>query len=44
MPKRVTVVIDEDLKKLRYLQPHELVKSQSSVSLSCVINLTLRKS
>lgn len=45
MPKRVTVVIDDDLlKRLRYIQSRELVKTESSVSLSSVINDTLRKS
>jgi hypothetical protein len=44
MAKRVIVVIDVViLKKLQYLESHELIKTQSFVGLSRMINKTLRK-
>jgi hypothetical protein len=45
MAKRVIVVIDIDLlKKLQYMESHELIKTQSFVGLSRMINKTFRKS
>ena len=44
MPKRVTIMLDEDLdKKLRLLQAKLIQSTTSSVSFSEVINETLRK-
>ena len=44
MPKRVTIVLDEDnLKKLRTIQAKLLKETVSSVSFSRVINDVLRK-
>jgi len=44
MPKRVTIVLDDDLtKKLRAIQSKNIVKLKKSVSFSHVINETLRK-
>jgi hypothetical protein len=44
MPKRVTIMIDNDLdKKIRMLQAKEISKSMSSVSFSKMINELLRK-
>jgi len=45
MPKRITVVLDDDLvKKLRIIQSKKVSKSKKSVSFSSVINEELRKS
>ena len=44
MPKRITVVLDDDLvKKLRIIQSKKVSKSKKSVSFSSVINEELRK-
>ncbi len=44
MPKRVTIMLDDDIdKKLRILQADKIKKSQKSVNFSHVINATLRK-
>ena len=44
MPKRVTIMLDEDLdKKLRLVQAKLIQSTTSSVSFSEVINETLRK-
>jgi len=44
MPKRVTIVLDDDLaKKLRIIQSKKISKLQTSVSFSSVINDELRK-
>ena len=45
MPKRITVVFDDELvKKLRNIQSMKIRKSKKSVSFSGVINDELRKS
>ncbi len=45
MPKRITVVLDDELdKKLRIIQSKKIRKSKKSVSFSSVINEELRKS
>ena len=45
MPKRITIIIDDDLdKKLRLLQAKEIAKSTKSVSFSSTLNEVLRKS
>jgi len=45
MPKRITVVLDDELvKKLRNIQSKKIIKSKKSVSFSSVINEELRKS
>jgi len=45
MPKRITVVLDDQLvKKLRIIQSEKISKSKKSVSFSSVINEELRKS
>ncbi len=45
MPKRITVVLDDDLvKKLRIIQSKKVSKSKKSVSFSSVINEEHRKS
>jgi len=45
MPKRITVVLDDEiLKKLRVKQATMIKKSSNSVSFSRVINDTLQKS
>jgi len=45
MPKRITVVLDDELvKKLRNIQSMKISKSKKSVSFSSVINEELRKS
>ena len=45
MPKRITVVLDDELvKKLRNIQSMKIRKSKKSVSFSSVINEELRKS
>ncbi len=45
MPKRITVVLDDELvKKLRIVQSKKIVKSGKSISFSRVINEELRKS
>jgi len=45
MPKRITVVFDDELvKKLRNIQSKKVSKSKKSVSFSSVINDELRKS
>ncbi len=44
MPKRITVVFDDELvKKLRIIQSKKISKSKKSVSFSSVINDELRK-
>ena len=44
MPKRITVVFDDELvKKLRIVQSKKIAKSKRSVSFSSVINDELRK-
>jgi len=44
MPKRITVVLDDDLvKKLRIIQSKKVSKSKKSVSFSSVTNEELRK-
>ena len=44
MPKRVTIVMDDDnMKKLRLLQAKMIKESEGSVSLSRVINVVLKK-
>jgi len=44
MPKRITVVLDDDLvKKLRIIQSKKVSKSKKSVSFSSVVNDELRK-
>jgi len=44
MPKRVTIVLDDELvKKMRNIQSKKIVKSKKSVSFSHVINEALRK-
>lgn len=44
MPKRVTIMIDDDLdKKLRMIQAKQISKTNTSVSFSNVLNETLRK-
>jgi hypothetical protein len=44
MTKRITVMIDdENLKKLRNLQSKRIRESEKSVSLSNVINETIKK-
>jgi len=44
MPKRITVVLDDELvKKLRNIQSKKVSKSKKSVSFSSVINEELRK-
>ncbi len=44
MPKRITVVLDDQLvKKLRIIQSEKVKKSKKSVSFSSVINEELRK-
>jgi len=45
MPKRITVVLDDELvKKLRNVQSKKIRKSKKSVSFSSVINEELGKS
>ncbi len=45
MPKRITVVLDDQLvKKLRHVQSKKIAKSTESVSFSSVIKEELRKS
>jgi len=45
MPKRITVVFDDELvKKLRNIQSMKIRKSKKPVSFSSVINGELRKS
>jgi hypothetical protein len=45
MPKRITVVLDDDIdKKLRVKQATMIRKSASSISFSQIINETLKKS
>ncbi|MFQ5440968.1 MAG: hypothetical protein ACE5DL_05840 [Nitrosopumilaceae archaeon] len=45
MAKRVTIMIDDDiLKKLHELQAKQIKESSKSVSLSGVLNETVRKS
>jgi len=45
MPKRITVVFDDELvKKLRNIQSMKIRKSKKPVSFSSVINEELRKS
>ena len=45
MPKRITVVFDDELvKKLRIVQSMKIRKSKKSVSFSSVVNDELRKS
>ena len=44
MTKRITIMIDdENLKKLRNLQSKRIRESEKSVSLSSVINETIKK-
>ncbi len=44
MPKRVTIMINDDLdKKLRLFQANAIKKTTSSVSYSSVINQLVRK-
>ena len=44
VPKRVTIVIDDDLdKKLRHLQAKQILQKQTSVSYSKIINEIARK-
>ena len=44
MPKRITIMLDDDVdKKLRGKQAEAIRKSSASVSFSMVINETLRK-
>lgn len=45
MPKRITILIDNDLMaKLRKFQAEQIKESEGSVSFSKAINETLRKS
>ena len=45
MTKRVTIMIDDDLlKKLHEIQAKQIKESTKSVSLSSVLNETVRKS
>ncbi len=45
MPKRVTIMLDDDLdKKLRIMQAKEIQKTTSSVSFSGTLNEVLRNS
>ncbi len=45
MPRRITIMLDEDVeKKLRQKQADEIKKTAASISFSAVINQTLRKS
>jgi len=45
MPRRITVVLDDELvKKLRNIQSMKISKLKKSVSFSSVINEELRKS
>ncbi|MFB5615546.1 MAG: hypothetical protein ACE5RS_00145 [Nitrosopumilus sp.] len=45
MPKRITIVLDDDIdKKLRVKQATMIRKSTSSISFSQIINETLKKS
>jgi len=45
MPRRITIMIDDDLdKKLRLFQAKEIQRTNSSVSFSSVLNEKIRKS
>ncbi|MDH3360865.1 MAG: hypothetical protein OEL56_05720 [Nitrosopumilus sp.] len=44
MPKRVTIMLDDDLvSKLRKIQAEQIKKSEGSISFTHVINEMLRK-
>jgi len=44
MPKRVTIMLDDDLnKKLHLIQAKEIQSTNSVVSFSAVLNETIRK-